>query len=159
MSEPAGYKPRELSKTKLRELRVLELRAQGKGFEEIAATCGYANKGSAWKAYHRALKMTDRALTDEQARLLEVNRLDLLFDAVWDDAMRGDTAAVRAALRISDSRVKLLGLSVAAGRSRGFGDNDGSDHEDEDDVVVGPDTLDRLREERAQREAQRSPRA
>lgn len=152
----AGYKPRELSKTKLRELEVLKLRARGKGFEEIAALCGYANKSSAWKAYQRGLKMADRALTDEQARLLEVNRLDMLFDAVWADAMRGDPAAVRAALRISDSRVKLLGLSVAAGRSRGFGDDDDSD-DDAEGTVVGPDALDRLREAKAQREAQRSP--
>lgn len=152
MSE--GYKSRPLSATKQRELRVLELRAKGMGFEAIAAECGYANKSSAWKAYQRALKMTDRSLTDEQARLLELNRLDMLFEPMFEAATKErDPAAARVALRISDSRVKLLGLAVAGGRTRGFGDEDEDDGEG---VVVGPDTLDRLREDRARREAERS---
>lgn len=150
-----GYSPRPLSKTKLRELRVLELKAKGLGFEEIAATCGYANKSGAWKAYHRAVTMSDRgALTDDQARLLQLTRLELLLAAVWDDAMKREPWAVREALRINNSITKLRGVSVAPGRTRGFGDDD--DIDDEDGVVVGPDALDRLREGKARREAERT---
>ncbi|MBD3781689.1 MAG: hypothetical protein IE926_01855 [Micrococcales bacterium] len=150
------WKPRPLSKTAMRDHRVLELVAQGKGFDEVAALCGYANRSGAWKAYQRALKARAVDLGDEQRRTLELHRLDLMTDAVWEDAMKGDRGAIREALRISAARVRLLGLSVAPHRSSGLGD-DGPDGEEEG-VVVGPDAMDRLREERARREAERSAR-
>jgi hypothetical protein len=152
--EDLGYKPRELSKTARREMRVLELRAEGYGFDEIAARCGYANRGSAWKAYKRALASGDRVMTDENARTLELHRLELLTQAVWPAASRGDLSAVREAARLSMLRSKLLGLPVAPGRSGGRSSDDGAG--EQSGVVIGPDRLDEMRERRQRDEAERT---
>lgn len=154
------YKAREASATAKRETKALELRAEGRGFDEIARELGYANRGSAWKAYKRALDATGpvgRTMTDEEQRQLELHRLDLLLKAVWPAASRGDLGAVREAKRLHDARVRLLGLSIAAGRTtRGFSDDEGDG--DTEGTVVGPDRLDALRERRAHDAAERSAR-
>ena len=146
-------KPRSLSATALREQRVLELRAAGHGFDDIAAECGYANRGSAWKAYQRALTATGRDMTDAQHRALELHRLELMHNAVWPAASRGDLGAVREAKRLHDARTRLLGLTVAPGRTGGAS---GSDDDEQDGVVVGPDRLDAMRERRTRDAADRS---
>ncbi|QIM19887.1 hypothetical protein G7075_00045 [Phycicoccus sp. HDW14] len=153
----SDYRPRTLSKTALRDLRVLELVAQGKGFDEVAALCGYANRSGAHKAYHRALKARSADLSDEQMRVLELHRLDILTDAVWEAAISGDLAAVREAHRLHVARVRLLGLSVAPGRSNGRGEPE--EDGDDEGVVTGPDRMEQLREERARRAAERTSRA
>jgi len=154
VAESQQPKARPMSKTALREMRVLKLRAKGLGFDEIAAKCGYANRSSAWKAYKRALTSSDRAMTDEHHRTLELHRLELLNQAIWPAASRGDLSAVREAARLSRDRVKLLGLSIAPGRTNGKGEDDG----DDEGVVIGSDRLDAMRERRARDAAERTSR-
>ena len=55
--------------------------------------------------------------TIDELRQLEVDRLDALQVAIWDDAMKGDLAAVKAVLRLVHLRAKILGLYCHPGRS------------------------------------------
>jgi glutamate racemase len=41
---------------------------------------------------------------------MELERLDSLLNAVWDQAMTGDTKAVDSALKVINARAKLLSL-------------------------------------------------
>ena len=45
-------------------------------------------------------------------RELEVQRLDAMLYAVWNDAQQGDAGAVSTALKISERRSRLLGLDA-----------------------------------------------
>ena len=47
--------------------------------------------------------------TIDELRQLEVERLDALQVAVWNDAMNGDVRAVGAVVRIMHLRAKILG--------------------------------------------------
>lgn len=92
-----------------RERKVLELRASGQTFEQIATACAYSDRSVAYNAYKRALK---RTLVEpaRQVRDLEVHRLDLLLGAAWNQALAGDLRAIQSALKIMERRAKLLGL-------------------------------------------------
>lgn len=82
-------------------------------FATIAARLGFANKGSACKAYHRALARVadpDGVLTTEQKRQLEVDQLDRLQQGLWAKAARGDLGAVDRILKISAARRQLEAL-------------------------------------------------
>lgn len=155
MAEDGKVRRRPLSKTAQREQKVLKLRAKGLGFDDIAAQCGYANRGSAYKAYKRALENTgEQMLSDAQWRELELHRLELMHKAIWPQAARGDLAAVREAKRLHDARARLMGLTIAPGR---LGGSTATDEGDDEGVVVGRDKLDELRERRARDASQRTP--
>jgi len=59
----------------------------------------------------------DKALTRieapiiEHARTVELDRLDMLIEAVWDNAMTGDKDAIASYVKLSDKRAALLGLN------------------------------------------------
>lgn len=79
-------------------------------FATIATRLQFANKGSACKAYHRALARMadpDGVLTTEQKRALELDRLDRLQQGLWAKAARGDLGAVDRILKISLHRRQL----------------------------------------------------
>ena len=92
-----------------RRTRALELRAEGKGYAEIAREVGYANKGTAHAVIAQALEARESQDIDF-LRQVESDRLDAMHAALWPAAMAGDVEAVRAILRISDARCKVLGL-------------------------------------------------
>ncbi len=92
-----------------RRTRAVELRAQGKGYAEIARELGYANKGTAHKVIAQALEAREANSVD-LLRTLELERLDALHAAIWDAAMAGEVRAVMPLLRIIDARCRLLGL-------------------------------------------------
>lgn len=96
---------------KEKENRVVELRLSGQTWKEIAEMVGYSNHTGAFKAYQRA---TTNEIEQEKSELLlqEIDRLDALQVAVWPSALAGDTRALGIALKIIESRVKLLGLSA-----------------------------------------------
>ena len=64
------------------------------------------------------------ALVTEGARRdlldLEIDRIDRLQLAVWDEALAGDRQAVETVLKLIMSRAKLLGLEDAASASSGI---------------------------------------
>jgi hypothetical protein len=94
---------------RLREAKVLQLRIQGFTFEQIASEVGYQGASGAWQAYKRAKDSMIFESVDE-ARQLELMRLDEMMFALWDRAIGGDLPAVSCVLKIMDRRAKLLGL-------------------------------------------------
>lgn len=87
----------------------LELRALGYSYQAIAEEVGYGNKGSAHRAVAQALRDIPREQA-EQARELELGRLDDLQMAAMNGAMAGDLFAIDRVVKIVESRARLLGL-------------------------------------------------
>ena len=94
-----------------RKARAVELAIDGVSYGAIAVEVGYAHRGTAYKAVHKALaeRVTEGVDT---LRRLELDRLDALQAAIWDKALGADTAAVTGVLRIIEQRAKLLGLAA-----------------------------------------------
>ena len=92
-----------------RDARVYELRIQGNTFEQIASEVGYSGPSGAWQA-HQRIKSEWIFESIDEARQLELMRLDELQVAVWDRAIKGELPAAHCVLKIMDRRAKLLGL-------------------------------------------------
>lgn len=104
----------------LRRQRCVELAAQGATYDEIAATVGFSHRSAARKAVVAALE----AVTVEGVhnyRTVELARLDALQNAVWEDAISGNMAAVDRVLRIIQARTRLLGLEQHQSNQNGAG--------------------------------------
>ncbi|TQF04770.1 hypothetical protein E6W39_24255 [Kitasatospora acidiphila] len=97
-----------------RRRAAVELRIQGKSWQEIADLLGYDSKGTACNDVRRALQKAVQALAVpmEEYRQLELDRLDKMQDALWPKVLEGDTKAVDTTLRLMDRRAKLLGLDA-----------------------------------------------
>ena len=100
---------RSVANARLKRTRAVELLSAGYSYEEIARGVGYTNRGSAYRAVSKALSERQAEHIDH-LRALEGDRLDALQAALWDKAMRGDTRAVSAVIRIIGQRMRLLGL-------------------------------------------------
>lgn len=100
---------------KERALKALELRKKGFRYEQIAQQLGYSNRGSAHKAVMKELNLLAKECLEEaaQVRDLELQRLDDLFLAAWKAIADGSESAIDRALRVSESRRKLMGLDAA----------------------------------------------
>lgn len=103
----------------------LRLHLAGATYAEIAASKDpqtgkqlYATPSSAHRAVKeakaRATEGADEAVPVDQARALEVERLDRLQRALWPAAMSGDVGAVREVRQIVLARARLLGADVIA---------------------------------------------
>lgn len=116
-----------------------DLRKQGKTWEEVASIVGYASKTVAQVEVKRYLTETATKMdAEERERILtlELDRLDSLLNAVWDQAMTGDTKAVDSAIKVINTRAKLLSLETLS-QSAGTVTNN--------TVVVTGDTHDFIR--------------
>lgn len=94
-----------------KEAEVLKLRRGGLTFDVIAQRVGYANPGSAQKAYERSLNR----ITAEDVGIMrraENDRLDMAQSAIWVKVLQGDNQSIANLLRIMDRRAKLNGLDV-----------------------------------------------
>lgn len=92
-----------------------QMRQRGSSWEQVCKTVGYSSIKVAQVELRRYL--TDIAVRvdvehREEVLAMEVGRLDSLMEAVWDQAMTGDTKAVDSALKIIGMRAKLLGLEA-----------------------------------------------
>lgn len=94
-----------------RQREVLKLRTQGLTFQEIADRLGYKGRTGVYDAFRKALQATIQEPADE-ARRVEVERLDKLIAAIWSEAMAGKLFAIDRVLMIMDRRAKLLGLDA-----------------------------------------------
>lgn len=95
-----------------RAARALELRREGRPFDEIGAELGVSAQ-AAHQMVSRALKALTQAPARELAAL-EIDRLDALTAAVMPAAMAGDLSAVDRAIRIAERRARLCGLDGRA---------------------------------------------
>ena len=94
-----------------KDQRALELRKEGHSYESISEQLGYSTRSASYKAVMRRLRDVDRPAVS-MLRELEVQRLDAMLYAVWDDVLQGDANAVHTALKISERRSRLLGLDA-----------------------------------------------
>lgn len=137
----------------LRDREVRSLRASGKTFDEIAEQVGFANASGALKAYRRSMAATsNRHMKLDERRELELHRIDVVLDGLWEDASRGDLAAVDRFERMSKLRIRIEGLAVAPAGVLGLDDDDDGDTSGQ---VVSESTVARIRREREERASQR----
>jgi len=94
-----------------KDQKALELRKEGHSYESISEQLGYSTRSASYKAVMRRLRDMDRPAVS-MLRELEVQRLDAMLYAVWNDVLQGDAGAVSAALKISERRSRLLGLDA-----------------------------------------------
>jgi uncharacterized protein YerC len=94
-----------------RQLQALELRRQGRRYDEIAEALG-VSLSSAWRlvhrAYQRSLKHADGEA--EMQRHLDLQRLDAALAAIWPAVKAGKLDAVDRLVSILSRRARLLGL-------------------------------------------------
>lgn len=91
--------------------QALELRKAGASYELIAEKLGYSHPSGAHKAVTSALQKTLREPADD-LRNLELDRLDAMMLALWQQARQGNQGAVDRILRIMERRAKLLGIDA-----------------------------------------------
>jgi hypothetical protein len=93
------------------KLKCLELRKTGMGYEKIAAAVGLNNRIQAFRAVKGALKYTLKEPTDA-VRALELERIDAMLAAIWVQVTNGNLGAIDRALKMIETRAKLLGLNA-----------------------------------------------
>lgn len=103
------------TKTEQRRYDAWQMRLRGTDWEQICKTVGYSSVKVA-QVDLRAYVLSCMVQTDEDHRqevmTMELAKLDALQNAVWDAAMAGDTKAVDSALKVINTRMKLLGLDT-----------------------------------------------
>lgn len=102
---------KETAIAKLKAAKAVELRMEGKTFDEIAQECGYKNRQSAFDAVKRALLSIVREPAKELLTL-DLERLDKMWGIHFLNAQAGDVQALSACMKIMERRAKLLGLDV-----------------------------------------------
>lgn len=100
--------------------QALQLRAEGRSFNQIAAQLGYANASGAYKAVRTGLAEVDQEPAKELLRL-QLARLDDLLAEVWPKAVDGGDVAhlrsVSAALAVMRRMDILVGLDSCRGNN------------------------------------------
>lgn len=96
---------------KIKAAKALELRMEGKTFQEIADEIGYNSYQAAYDAVLRAIKSVYIEPAEELIRI-ETERLDKLWGIQYLNAQAGDVQAMAACMKIMERRAKLLGLDA-----------------------------------------------
>lgn len=94
--------------------RVVEMRIEGRSFEEIATTVGYAHRSAARKAFRTAMAERKAELDEivRATRALIVSRTDLLIQAQWPKAIGGSVKAARLVMEAHRDLRKMFGIDV-----------------------------------------------
>jgi len=101
--------PRSQSLALARRSDAVCLFRQGRTFEQIANSVGFANRGTAHRVVRKAFE--SRIVEDiDLHRQFELERLDAVQAAVWDPMVAGDIGAANVILKIIHERAQLLGL-------------------------------------------------
>jgi hypothetical protein len=106
--------PAEEHRLNERRKQLVQMKLAGVDWATIADRCGYNSPEYAQTDWQRLRNNTRAELRTsvEEARWLEVSRLDRLQAAVWPKALKGDTKAADTAHRLIVSRCKILGLEA-----------------------------------------------
>ena len=99
----------ETIEAKTKAAKALELRKDGKTFDEIAEAVGYNSRQAAHDAVKRALMAIIREPAKELITL-DLERLDKMWEIHFLNAQAGDVNALTACLKLMERRAKLLGL-------------------------------------------------
>ena len=96
-----------------RRLKALELRKAGASYRAIGAQLGVSHQ-QAYEDIQRELTAIAKQSTEEATllRTLDLERLDAMMLAIWQQVRQGNQGAIDRALRISERRAKLLGLDA-----------------------------------------------
>jgi hypothetical protein len=108
--EPLKLTPRQV-KIAEKEANVFSLRMAGASFQAIADRVGYSGPSGAYAAFQNALRRLVVENPDE-ARLMELVRLDAVQIETFRMAQQGQLSAVDRYLKISEARRKLTGLDA-----------------------------------------------
>lgn len=117
---PRVHKTSKLAPVRLRNqmkvLKAIELRLQGRRWEDIARESGFSCKANAWRAVNAWYDQRQAEIAEgvEQCRRLDVDRLDRMLVALSDRIEAGETRAIDTALRVLERRARLLGLDAPA---------------------------------------------
>jgi transposase-like protein len=95
----------------VRRAKAVELRLQGKTFDQIADQLGYHDRSTAYKAVKTAIQAVGREDARE-LRELDLLRLDRMLEIIWSQVEDGDLAAVDRALRILERRERITGYGA-----------------------------------------------
>lgn len=113
-----GRAPEEDLLAKQREARAVEMRLQGYEFEEIAIECGYVSddgkplKGSAYKAWQRALKRVSQPVAEEARAAMQL-RMNSYRKAMATQKYGDGTARmIEVLIKVEEREAKLFGLDV-----------------------------------------------
>lgn len=94
-----------------RDRQALELRIAGVDYDTIAQRFGYSGRGHAYAEINKLL--TARAAEPrEELRTIELDRLDKLMLAIWQQARQGNHAAIDRVIRLMERRARLAGLDA-----------------------------------------------
>jgi transcriptional regulator len=99
--------------------KALLYRKMGLTYSQVADKLGTCSRQTAWAAVHTAIKRSCREPT-EAMRKLELERLDELPLAIYDNACQGNVQAISRVLGIMDRRARLLGLLAPLLRDPGL---------------------------------------
>ena len=91
--------------------RAIALYGEGCGYDEIAEQLGYANRGSAWKAVDRGLRVQRDLRADEYLQT-QLHRYEQVLSKWWDRAINGhDAKAANIVLRALERLDRVLRLT------------------------------------------------
>lgn len=103
-------------KTSVRRLKALELRKEGKSYQEIANILS-SNFSQVYTDIGIVLRKEIEKRTKTQLSQvvqLELERLDALFEKAWEQIKANNVVAIDKALKIMERRAKYLGLDAPA---------------------------------------------
>ena len=107
MNKPTGDETRLATN----RLRAITLRRQGKTLQQIGQVLGVSTQTAANYVNYCLRELVElTAAATEEYRQLELERLDSLQAAIWDQAVSGNLFAIDRCLSISERRAKLLAL-------------------------------------------------
>lgn len=101
----------ETIEARMKAAKALELRMEGKSFDQIAEEAGYNSRQAAHDAVKRALDRIEREPADALVKL-DLERLDVLWQIQYLNAQAGDVQAMAACMKIMERRARLLGLDA-----------------------------------------------
>jgi hypothetical protein len=103
-----------LEETIVRQNRALELKMAGATHTQIAEVLGYNSRNAVSLAIERALERDTSRVGSarDEFRRITVARTERLIRGLWNNAIRGDLAAVDRVVKIMERQAKLLGLDA-----------------------------------------------
>lgn len=98
-----------------RRLKALELRTAGASYRAIAAQLGVSHQQAYEDVAHELEVLAERSQAEAaHVRTLELERLDAMTVAIWQQVRAGNQGAIDRALRVMERRAKLLGIDAPA---------------------------------------------